>query len=351
MMRAVSVGRRASGVGRRMLVLCALLTSFLVPRTSYLEAQTHVLIVSGLGGDAKFKKSFATLADSFAGAAVNRFGIPANEVTWLGEDSVSKAPRFKGQSTKVNVERWVQQTAARAGAGDQVIIVLIGHGSGDAEDSKLSMPGPDLSARDFATLLAKFPTQKVAFVNLSSASGDMIPILSGPNRVIITATKSSFERNESHFADYFVRALTVDGADTDKDGRISLLEAFQYATTETKRLYENDERLQSEHAQLDDDGDKTGHNDPDGKTGEGMFARRFFFDAGTYASRAGANDPRLTALYTEKFAIEDQINTLRSKKASMTAEAYDDELEKLLVQLALKARTIREIEGRKSQLE
>ena len=32
----------------------------------------------------------------------------------------------------------------------------------------------------------------------------------------------------------------------------------------------------------------------------------------------------------------------------MTADAYDDALEALLVQLARKAKTIREIEGRKS---
>jgi histone H3/H4 len=32
----------------------------------------------------------------------------------------------------------------------------------------------------------------------------------------------------------------------------------------------------------------------------------------------------------------------------MTADAYDDALEELLVQLARKAKTIRELEGRKS---
>jgi hypothetical protein len=325
-----------------------MLLSAAVPNRAVLQAQTHVLIVSGLGGDAKYKKSFASLADSLAGAIGTRYGIPAAQVTWLAEDSVSKAPRFRGQSTKANIERWVQQTATRAGAGDQVVIVLIGHGSGDGEDSKLSLPGPDLSARDFAQLLARFPTQKTAFVNLSSASGDMVPVLSAPNRVVITATKSAFERNESHFAEYFVRALTADGSDTDKDGRISLLEAFKFASAETKRLYETDERMQTEHAQLDDDGDRTGHPDPDGKLGEGAFARRFFLDAGVSASRAGVNDPRLGALYTEKFAIEEQIEQLKARKAAMPPNAYDDELEKLLVQLALKARSIREIEGRKS---
>ena len=90
----------------------------------------------------------------------------------------------------------------------------------------------------------------------------MLPVISGPNRVVITATKSAFERNESQFARFFVDALAKDVADVDKDGRVSLLEAFRYATVETKRVYENATKLQTEHAQFDDMGLKTGVADP-----------------------------------------------------------------------------------------
>jgi hypothetical protein len=317
------------------------------PRPAPLAAQTHLVIVSGLGGEKKYSDSFNALSATLADAASKRFGIPDSAIAWFGEDSVSKLPHFRGQSSKVNVERALTQIVTRAGPGDQVILVLVGHGSGDGEDSKISIPGPDLTARDFVQLLGRFPTQKIAFINLTSASGDMLPLLSAPNRVIITATKSSFERNESRFAQFFVDALTKDGADTDKDGRVSLLEAFRFATVETKRVYESDTRLQTEHAQLEDMGAKVGVDQPDGRTGEGLLARRFFFDGGV-VSRAGANDPQLAALYKDKFALEDQIDQLRTKKAAMAADAYDDALEGLLVQLARKAKTIRDIEGRKS---
>ena len=136
-------------------------------------------------------------------------------------------------------------------------------------------------------------------------------------------------------------------ADVDKGGRESLLEAFRYAVTETKRYYDDQGRLQTEHAQLDDVGAKAGVPDPDGRTTQGLLARRFFLDAGRIAS-AGSNDPQLAALYKDKFVLEDQINQLRAKKKSMTPDAYDDAIEDLLVQLARKAKTIRELEGRKS---
>jgi hypothetical protein len=337
------VSVRANRLARLGCCVAALALSAAAP----IAAQTHLVIVSGLGGEKKYTDSFNNLSQALANAAATRFGMSDSDIVWFGEDSIAKRPHYRGQSTKVNVERALTQLAARAGAGDQIVLVLIGHGSGEGEDSKVSIPGPDLSARDFAQLLAHFPTQKIAFINMTSASGDMLPLLSAPNRVIITATKSSFERNESHFAQFFVDALTKDGADTDKDGRVSLLEAFRYAAVETKRVYETDTRLQTEHAQLDDTGAKAGVDNPDGRTGEGMLARRFFLD-GAFASRAGANDPQLASLYKDKDGLEDQIDKLRVKKTSMDPDAYDDALEGLLVQLARKAKSIREIEGRKS---
>src|SRR5579884_85416 len=330
---------------RRLALLLLPLVAFVPARVA--RAQTHLVIVSGLGGEKKYSDAFRQLSETLAVAASKRFAIPDAEIQWFGEDSVSRLPFFRGQSTKVNVERAITALAARAGAGDQIVLVLIGHGSGDGEDSKISIPGPDLSARDFAQLLSRFPTQKVAFIDMTSASGDMLPVLSAPNRVVITATKSAFERNESHFAQFFVEALTKDVADVDKDGRVSLLEAFRYAAAETKRLYDNDSRLQTEHAQLDDMGLKTGVADPDGRTGQGLLARRFFLDGG-FTPRGGVNDAQLATLYKDKFALEDQIDQLRMKKASMAPESYDDALEGLLVQLARKAKTIREIDGRKS---
>lgn len=331
---------------RRLALVAATLLAMPIAAAPLL-AQTHLVIVSGLGGEPRFSREFDTLSSSLAAAAHARFGIPDSDIVWLGEDSASSRPYFRGQSTKANIEQTLARLATRAAPGDQIVLVLIGHGSGEGEDSKISVPGPDPSASDFATWLGRFPTQRVAFVDLTSASGDMLPLLAAPNRVIITATKSAFERNESHFAEYFVAALTGNGADADKDGRVSLLEAFRYAVVETKRVYDNASKLQTEHAQLDDQGARTGTAEPDGRTGEGLLARRFFLDA-NYAARAGANDPRLTQLYAAKDTLESKIDQLRRRKPSMTSDAYDDALEDLLVQLAVNGRSIRQLDGGKS---
>jgi hypothetical protein len=305
------------------------------------------VIVTGIGSEPKYVTAFRELGMTMSGALNTRFGIPDSAIAWLGEDSTAGSPRYRGLATRENIERELTKAASRARPNDQVVLVLIGHGSGERAESKLAIPGPDLSAADYARMLDRFTAQRVAFVNLSTASGDMLPIISGNNRVVITATKTAFERNESVFAKYFVEGMAQEGSDTDKDGRVSLLEAFTYASVETKRYYENDSRLMTEHAQLDDNGDGKGDGAPTGRTdGDGLGARRFFLDAGAVASRVAASSPELNRLYTARFALEDQVDSLKKEKSRMTPAAYDAALEKVLLELARTSREIRRLEGR-----
>ncbi|HVZ48549.1 MAG TPA: hypothetical protein VG916_07180 [Gemmatimonadaceae bacterium] len=306
-------------------------------------AQAHVLIVSGLGGEAKFSERFRTLSASLARALHDRFGVPDANITWLGEDATLKDPHYGGPSTSAAIARAITAIQAHAKPGDEVAIFLIGHGAGQDADSRISIPGPDVTATDLQRMLAGLAPERVAVMNLTSASGDMLPVLAAPGRVVITATKTSYERNESHFAEFFVDAFAKDVADVDKDGRVSLLEAFRYAARETKRVYDDASKIQTEHAQLSDDGSKAGAADPTGRDGPGMLARRYFFDAHAAAS---VGDARLGALYREKYALEDRVDSLRTQKKTMEPAAYEANLEQVLVALARKAREIRQAEGR-----
>src|SRR5690606_4238048 len=95
------------------------------------------------------------------------------------------------------VTRELRALAARAGSNDRVLLVLIGHGSTQGGENRINLPGPDLTGRDFAALLNAFGTQRVAVVNTASASGGFIQDLAAPNRLVVTATKSGFEQNET----------------------------------------------------------------------------------------------------------------------------------------------------------
>jgi hypothetical protein len=183
------------------------------------------------------------------------------------------------------------------------------------------------------------------FVNAASASGDFISELSGPNRTVITATRSGFEKNETIFAGYFVEAFASEGADADKDERVSVLEAFNFARREVARAYETDGLLLTEHALLDDDADGEGSAEPNPQGGgEGRLARTLFLAGGAAVSAPSSSDPRLAALYEEKRVLEEEIASLRQRKEVLDVETYEQQLERLLVDLALKTREIRELE-------
>jgi hypothetical protein len=195
-------------------------------------------------------------------------------------------------------------------------------------------------------MLADFPTQTLGIVNASSSSGPFLRALSGPNRVILTATRSAQERNETQFGAFFVEALKEDGSDLDHDGRVSLLEAFQYAKAEVDRYYEGLNLLATEHAQLDDDGDGEGVDEITDETSDGWLARTFWVGSATAMAGVGAvpdsiTDPDLLRLYEERAELERQVQELRALRGQMEEAQYEAELEELLVQLALKNREIR----------
>jgi hypothetical protein len=202
------------------------------------------------------------------------------------------------------------------------------------------LPGPDPTALDFARWLDALPGRAAVIVVGASASGDFLPVLARPGRVVITATRSSAERNESLFAARFAHGLASLEADADKDGRVDVLEAFQYAAREVAAAYERDGRLKTEHAMLDDTGDGRGAAEP-GQDGvaDGALARRIAFGA-----QPSSADPRVSALLAERRALEEQVEALRRRKDGMREAAYLDELERLLVAIAERTERIRALE-------
>ena len=329
----------------RLLAALAVVAFAAVRPPSAALAQTRLVVISGLPGEPKYAESFHAWSASLVDAARSRYGVADSSIVWLAEDPGKAPGSIASKSTKENVERTLDGLATRMRAGEQLVVVLVGHGSTQGDGVRLTLPGPDLSAADLARLLVKHGSRRVAVIVAASSSGDFVPALSGPGRVIITATKSGFERNESIFGEHFVAALAGDGADADKDGRVSLLEAFTYASREVRRIYEQENRLLTEHALLDDNGDRSGSAEPGARGGDGGLARSFFL-SGTTSSAAASSDPRATALRKEKEDLESKIEALKGRKGAMDAKAYEAELERLLVDLAATTRALRAVEGR-----
>ena len=309
--------------------------------------RTHLLVITGSSGEPRFATQFHALAMGLRAVATTKFGIPDSQVVYLAEQTTPDPRSITGRSTREGITQAFDRLAARASAGDAVLVLLIGHGSGDGNVSRFNVPGADMTDADFDAQLDKLSKQVVAFVNAASASGDFVKKVSAKNRVVVTATKSNFEKNETLFAGHFVGAFVKDGADTDKDGRVSVLEAFTYARREVQREYETTSRLQTEHAMLDDDGDGAGRADPGARGPDGTIANRFFLQPDAGVSAAAASDPRVAGLLATQSKLQSQLDSLRLAKGIMKEEEYEKALEDLLTKIAENASTLRALGARK----
>jgi Peptidase C13 family len=253
-----------------------------------------------------------------------------------------------GPSTREEITKALERFAKEAGAEDSVFITLIGHGNADNRSARFNLRGPDITAAEFNALLGKLPTKQIVFVNTSSSSGPFVETLSAPGRTIVTATRNAAEQYATLFGGYFVEALTSDAADADKNKRVSVLEAFNHAKAEVARAYEREGLLATEHALLDDNGDKEGSQAPgqvakDGKIStDGKVASIVAFGV---AGDDLPTEPKLRALHLERRDMERRIESLRLLKDSMEPERYKKDLESLAIALALKTAEIRKAEA------
>jgi hypothetical protein len=300
--------------------------------------------------------------------------------TEIGTAATDPPPPFAsvtpdGRPTRATIRATLAALAAQSSADDDVIVVLIGHGSSRAGannspgEALFNIPGPDLSAAEYAALLTAL-SGRVAFVNTASVSGPFIEALSAPRRIVISATDSAAEHFSTHFGAYFVDAFAGDGADADKDRRVSMLEAFDYARRQVRRFYDSERRLLTEHALLDDNGDGRGSREPStvaeslldaetddaaagtdasagtdaadgGDSGDGAFARSLYLQAPVAAV---TDNPERAALLQTRRELERELEALRAQASGGGVDDYAARLEALLVELALVARQLRQLD-------
>ena len=308
------------------------------------EPDRHLVVITGIGGEEYYQDLFYRWGLTMAEVAIEVARLPATRVTFLSEDPSRHPSLIGGSSRKVEIAAALERAAVNSRPGDLVFLVLIGHGTAREDRALFNLPGPDLSADELDEMLEALAGRRVVIANTTPASGPFVAALSGPDRLVITATSSRHEDHHTRFGGYFVAAFAEPRADANKDRRISLLEAFRFAREEVRREFESDRRLITEHALLDDDGDGVGTREPRAEEGDGAQAHRVFLAPPT-APAAALADQRATllALEIEARALVEKVETLKRRKKGLFPDEYLDQLEAFLIQLALNRRRAREI--------
>ncbi len=282
------------------------------------RAATWYVTVAGLGGEPDYEQRFAAQARDLD--KVFRTSSTAHVYTLSG-----------AQATAAQLRSTFATIAQGSTATDDLVLILIGHGSFDGAEYKFNLVGPDLTAAELAALCDRVPAKRQLVVDTTSASGGAVAALERPGRAVIAATKSGTERNATVFARYWVEALQDPAADTDKNESISAMEAYTYATKKTAAFYDGQKRLATEHAVFDD----IGRGDPVREAGSGQGQQLSSFTILRFgAAQQAASDPAKQALLAKKEDLESRIDGLKYGKAAMEPGEYKRQLTAALLELA-----------------
>src|SRR5438132_6503017 len=223
---------------------------------------SRALIVAGLPGDDAHEEEFAGIVKDWRTWLTDALGFPASEVRVL----FGKEPRngTGKPASKDAVEREISQLKQILKPNDRLWVFFLGHANYDGDHAYFHLPGRDLSEQELGKLLGDLPCREQVFWMTTPASGWFMKALSAKGRIVITATVADDEYNETEFpyALATVAKRPMKELDTNKDGKVSILELYDLVVAEVNARFAKDKRVPTEHAQLDDNGDGIGTEQP-----------------------------------------------------------------------------------------
>lgn len=317
---------------RALIVSIAVLAALAVPRIAHADGARYAVIVQGASGDPQYTALHRAWVDSLATLLKQRMGLDPTKILILAEQP--KPGELKGSAE--DVKATLGKLAKEAKPEDLVFIMLIGHGSGEGAAAKFNLVGPDLTVEEWKALLEPLQARSV-IVDSTSSSFPYLAGLAGKNRIVITATDRFTQRFHTVFPDAFIKSMSAPEADADKNGRISVLEAFNYASKLVLQHYERTGYMATESAALDDTGDGKGRA-ADAMGEDGQIAGFTYLDVVAAPKSA---DPEVQKLLDRQQSLIEQVDELRRRKGVLPADLFEREFERLIVDLSLVSRDIR----------
>lgn len=285
-----------------------------------------VVVTGATGGDA-YAQKYQNIRTELLRTLRETFAYKNDHVIVLAED---EGPGI-AKATRENVQRAFGDLRKRVTKDDQLLVFLMGHGTtSDGEEAKFNLVGPDLSASEWADLVRPIPG-RVVFVNTTGASFPFLRKLAGRGHIVLTATDSAAQQFETVFPEFFVKAFDDDAADVDKSGRVSVWEAFTYASAAVRQWFEQKGQLPTERPLLDDTGAGVGR-EAQAPGDDGIVARTTYLEPEPTVDLP--TDAALATLIKRRVAIESALDELKARKESMPRDQYDAELERILTELA-----------------
>ena len=289
--------------------------------------ERYALIVTGASGGDVYAKTYARWRTTFADTLRGKFHYDPSRLIVLAENPGDGAQT----ATREHVRGALADLRKRMTKDDQLLVLLIGHGTSlDGDEAKFNLVGPDLSASEWSALLRPMPGRLV-FVNTTGASFPFLRRLAVRGHVVVTATDAAAQQFETVFPEFFIKAFADPAADLDRNNRVSMWEAFTYASAGVRQWFEQKGQLPTERPLLDDTGAGIGREAQNPGT-DGAIARVTYLEPDVALTLPA--DTVLAGLMRRRAELDTLLEELKARKESTPPDQYDADLEKLLVEIA-----------------
>lgn len=224
--------------------------------------QRWALILTGLPGDDDHDAVFTKAANEWQKWLVETLQFPPEQVLRLPTIQADEKVAANNVTAE-GVRQALTDLEKKLQPNDTLWVFTLGHGHYDGRRAWWHLAGRDPSNEDFGRWLSGIKCREQVIWLTHSSSGWFVKPLSKPGRIIIAATAADDESNETEFPHALsaVARLPIDKLDRDQDQRVSVAELFEAVIAEVSRRFKQDERLPTEHAQLEDDADGRGSED------------------------------------------------------------------------------------------
>ena len=224
----------------------------------------RALIVVGLAGDSQheelFRKTTLAWRDWLTGSL--KFPAAGTRILFGAKGDPDLGAGHATAKAIAEEVTTIRRTLAPEG---RLWVFFLGHANEREGHAYMHLPGPDLGDAELGAIFNGITCREQVFWMTTPGSGWFLPGLSAKGRIVITATTRDQEFNETEFPHALVEVSKLDPAelDADKDGKVSVWELFVGTSHAVEARFEADMRTPTEHAWLDDDGDKLGSERPD----------------------------------------------------------------------------------------
>lgn len=228
----------------------------------------HLLICCGLPGDEQHREQMTEACQSIITSSRDLLGVAEEDLVVLAGDEQMQAELQSTHSgtqicTRDSIEQSLDQFAKSVGPADAFWLLMIGHSHPYGAESQFNISGKDINQSEFAKMANLIDCREQVFWFTQPLSGFWIKPLARPGRIIVSATEADLEFTGTEMP-YALAAVMSGSAenqnleDVDGDSTISLLDLYLATNIEITLRFRAIDRLQTEHAQLDDNGDGRG---------------------------------------------------------------------------------------------